>query len=165
MASGIEAGVVAADAALAAGRTTAYDLRTWLARLSRHPDVTHALEAVRLADQRSESVGESRARLLRHAIGFEPMPQVEIRDHQGRLIGRVDFLLERHRVIVEFDGLMKYADANGRAALAAEKSREDRMRALGYEFVRLTWADLSRLATIERLLRQAQLRTSARRAT
>jgi hypothetical protein len=93
--------------------------------------VTRAREAVRLADLRSESVGESRARLLLHAIGFEPTTQVEIRDHQSRLIGRVDFLLERERIIVESDGLMKYADANGRAALAAEKSREDRMRALG----------------------------------
>jgi very-short-patch-repair endonuclease len=120
---------------------------------------------VLLADQRSESVGESRARLLLHAIGFEPTPQVEIRDQQGRLIGRVDFLLERQRVIVEFDGLIKYADANGRAALAAEKSREDRMRALGYEFVRLTWADLSRPAAVNRLMRQAQARTYARRAT
>jgi len=56
---------------------------------------------------------------------------------------------------VEFDGLMKYAGANGREALAAEKSREDRMRALGYEFVRLTWADLSRPAMVERQLRLA----------
>lgn len=165
MACGIETGVVAADAALSAGRTTVDDLRAWLARLTRHPDVTRARETVRLADPRSESVGESRSRLLLHAIGFEPTPQVEIRDHQGRLIGRVDFLLERERIIVEFDGLMKYSDANGRAALAAEKSREDRLRALGYEFVRLTWADLSRPATVDRLMGQARAQTSARRAS
>jgi very-short-patch-repair endonuclease len=165
MACGIEAGVVAADAALAAGKTTRDDLNTWLGRLSRHPDVTQAREVVRLGDGRSESVGESRARLLLRALRFQPTPQVEIRDEHGRLIGRVDFLLERERVIVEFDGLMKYADAHGREALAAEKSREDRMRALGYEFVRLTWADLSRPAVVERLMRQALSRASARRAS
>lgn len=70
MTCGIEAGVVAADAALATGKTGLDDLKTWLDKLSRHPEVTHAREAVRLADARSESVGESRARLLLNAIGF-----------------------------------------------------------------------------------------------
>jgi very-short-patch-repair endonuclease len=165
MTCGIETGVVAADAALAGGKTTVDDLQTWLGKLSRHRNVTQARQAVRLADGRSESVGESRTRLLLNAIGFRPTPQVEIRDPQGRLVGRVDFLLEGEQIIVEFDGLMKYADANGRDALAAEKSREDRLRALGYEFVRLTWADLSRPAPVERLLRLAVARASARRAT
>ena len=164
MTCGIETGVVAADAALAAGKTTVDELQTWLARLSRHRDVTHARQVVRLADARSESVGETRTRLLLNAIGFWPTPQVEIRDPQGRLVGRVDFLLDRERIIIEFDGLVKYADATGREALAAEKSREDRLRALGYEFVRLTWADLSRPAVVERQLRLAVARASARRA-
>jgi very-short-patch-repair endonuclease len=164
MTCGIETGVVAADAALSSGKTTLDDLKIWLVRLARHRDVTHARQAVRLADGRSESVGETRTRLLLNALGFQPTPQVEIRDAQGRLVGRVDFLLELERIIVEFDGLMKYADATGREALAAEKSREDRMRALGYEFVRLTWADLSRPATVERLLRLAVGRASSRRS-
>ncbi|NMM22619.1 MAG: hypothetical protein HHJ11_03820 [Phycicoccus sp.] len=165
MTCGIETGVVAADAALANGKAKMDDLQTWLGRLSRHPKVTHARQVVQLADARSESVGESRTRLLLNAIGFRPTPQVEIRHPQGRLVGRVDFLLERERIIVEFDGLLKYAGADGREALAAEKSREDRLRALGYEFVRLTWADLSRPATVERLMRLAVARAAARRAT
>lgn len=162
MVCGIETGVVAVDAALAAGKVTQDDLQTWLGRLSRHREVTQARQAVRLADVRSESVGESRARLLLNALGFLPTPQVDIRDSEGRLVGRVDFLMKRARVIVEFDGLMKYANADGRAALAAEKSREDRLRALGYEFVRLTWADLSHPATVDRLMRLALTRASAR---
>ena len=165
MTCGIETGVVAADAALAVGKTTVDDLQTWLDRLSRHRNVTRARQAVRLADARSESVGESRTRLMLNAIGFQPTPQVEIRDLQGRLVGRVDFLLKRERIIVEFDGLMKYAGANGRDALAAEKAREDRLRALGYDFVRLTWADLSRPATVDRQLRLATGRAWARRAS
>ena len=163
MICGIETGVVAADAALAAGTTTADDLKTWLGRLSHHREVTHARQVVELADGRSESVGESRTRLLLSALGFRPTPQVEIRGLDGRLVGRVDFLLERERVIVEFDGLMKYADAHGREALAAEKSREDRLRALGYEFVRLTWADLARPTTVDRLMHQALARATVRR--
>lgn len=73
--------------------------------------------------------------------------------------------MERERIIIEFDGLMNYADAGGRAALAAEKSREDRLRARGYEFFRLTWADLSRPASVERLLGLAVSRAWARRAS
>jgi len=165
MTCGIETGVVAADAALAVGKLTVDDLLTWLSRLSRHRNVTRARQAVRLADARSESVGESRTRLMLNAIGFRPTPQVEIRDPQGKLIGRVDFLLKRERIIVEFYGLMKYAGANGREALAAEKAREDRLRALGYEFVRLTWADLSRPATVDRQLPFAIARAWARRAS
>jgi very-short-patch-repair endonuclease len=164
MTCGIETGVVAADAALAVGKTTVDDLRIWLDKLSRHRDVTRARQAVLLADARSESVGESRTRLMLNAIGFRPTPQVEIRDLQGRLVGRVDFLLKRERIIVEFDGLIKYAGVNGREALAAEKTREDRIRALGYGFVRLTWADLSRPANVDRLRRLAIARAWARPA-
>jgi len=46
--------------------------------------------------------------------------------------------------VVEFDGAVKYAGADGRAALVAEKLREDRLRALGYEVVRIVWSDLAR---------------------
>jgi very-short-patch-repair endonuclease len=98
-------------------------------------------------------------------LASDQTPQVEIRDVQGRLLGRVDFLLKREQTIVEFDGLVKYAGANGRDALAAEKAREDRLRALGYEFVPLTWADLSRPATVDRQLRLAIARAWARPAS
>ena len=74
---------------------------------------------------------------------------------------RVDFLLGE-KVIVEFDGLMKYADAAGREALAAEKQREDLLRSLGYEVVRLTWADLARPKRVEALIRSAMRRVEAR---
>ena len=63
--------------------------------------------------------------------------------HAGVVGARVD-LLVGDRVVVEFDGLVKYEGAEGRAALAAEKRREDWLRSLGYEVVRLTWADLDR---------------------
>jgi hypothetical protein len=64
--------------------------------------------------------------------------QVEIRDASGRLIGRVDILLERV-TIVEFDGATKYGNADD---LVAEKWREDDLRSRGYQVVRVgcrTW--------------------------
>lgn len=92
------------------------------------------------ADPDCESAGETRTRVLLRDLGQDVRSQVDTYDRQGH-IGRVDFLVGE-RVIVEFDGLVKYAGADGRAALAAEKVREDRLRAAGYEVIRLVWADL-----------------------
>ena len=112
-------------------------------------------------DPTAESPGESLTRLLLGGLGLSFRSQVEIRDAAG-FVGRVDFLVEG-RVVVEFDGLSKYAAADGREALAREKAREDRLRALGYEVVRLTWADLDRPEKVARLLREARARAAARR--
>jgi len=71
-----------------------------------------------------------------------PELQVEIRDEQGRLVGRVHFLFRAQRTIVEFDGKVKYGGADGREALFKEKRREDSLRSLGYPVVRPTWRDL-----------------------
>lgn len=160
MVSGLEAGVIAADAALARDlMITDDDLRDWLGRLAGHPRVRTARLAVGLADARSESVGESRTRLLLAALDLgTAVPQVEIRDDAGHLVARVDFLYGRQQTIVEFDGLVKYSGAEGRQALIAEKRREDRLRDLGYQVVRVTWAELDRPV----LLRQRILAAFAR---
>ena len=52
---------------------------------------------------------------------------------------RVDALFAEQRTIVEFDGRVKYDDPD---AIWREKLREDRLRELGYEVVRVTWAEL-----------------------
>ena len=93
------------------------------------------------ADGASESVGETRARLLLLDLGHDVRSQVRISDDAGSSApGSTSCVGDR--VVVEFDGLVKYEGAEGRAALAAEKRREDWLRSLGYEVVRLTWADL-----------------------
>ena len=99
-----------------------------------------AAAAALFAKALSESVGESRLRVLMANQGLPtPELQVEIRGADGRLIGRVDFLLEGV-LVVEFDGAMKYGD--GADAVLAEKWREDRLRELGYGVLRISWADL-----------------------
>ncbi|WP_109473765.1 hypothetical protein [Ornithinimicrobium cavernae] len=69
-------------------------------------------------------------------------------------------MLRGHKVIVEFDGLVKYAGLDGRRALAAEKMREDRLRRLGYAVVRLTWRDLDNPARVRSLI-EAAIRQAA----
>lgn len=112
-----------------------------------------AAQVVALADQHSESAGESWCRLVFAGLGLvQPEQQVEIRDDRGRFVARVDFLFRERRLIVEFDGALKYAGADGREALIAEKRREDALRRLGYRVVRLTWADLHDPERVLRLL-------------
>lgn len=105
------------------------------------------------SDAGCESVGETRTRVLLVDLGLQVRSQVNIRDDDG-LVGRVDFLVGE-RVVVEFDGMVKYGGADGRRALQAEKAREDRLRAAGYVVVRLVWADLDHPERVLDLVRRA----------
>lgn len=154
---GLRAGLIAADAALARGLVTAEDLAGALASSGLAGESARAVE---MADGRSESPGESWSRMVFAGLAL-PVPelQAEIRDAGGRLVGRVDFFFRERRLIVEFDGLVKYEGADGRDALFREKRREDTLRSLGYRVVRLTWRDLHDPARVERLIKQAFART------
>ena len=70
----------------------------------------------------------------------------------GSLVGVVDWVWHGWRLIVEFDGKVKYAGKFGQSgtdALFAEKKREDEIRELtGYRILRLTWEDLAHPARI-----------------
>lgn len=121
----------------------------------RGPGTPAARLVAELADGRSESAGESRTRWLVHVLGLGPTtPQFPVRDGPD-LIGRADLKLDRWDVLIEFDGTGKYT---GPASLLAEKDREDRIRSLGYEVVRIRWADLAR----PHLVRQRILAAVAR---
>jgi hypothetical protein len=152
--SSYEVGVVLADAALHQRLVTAEAL---MATADRHQFWTGspaARAAARFADGLSESVGESRLRVLMANHGLPaPALQVEIRDADGRLIGRVDFLLPG-QLVVEFDGALKYGETP--EAVLAEKWREDRLRARGYRVIRVSWVDLDHpRATVDRIRRAA----------
>ncbi|TCC19596.1 type IV toxin-antitoxin system AbiEi family antitoxin domain-containing protein [Kribbella speibonae] len=101
-----------------------------------------ARAALKFSDPSSESVGESRLRVLLHTHGL-PTPVLQaVFDDAAGFIGRVDFFFAAERTVVEFDGLLKYGDG-ARETLIREKLREDRLRALGLQVVRVTWADLN----------------------
>jgi hypothetical protein len=142
MTCGIQAGVVAADAALARAKTTPEELAHWIEQLSRRPRLAWARQAVQLADARSESPGESRTRVILAGLGYiDAEPQARVTE-AGRILARVD-LMVCGVLVVEFDGAVKYEGAQGREALVAEKKREDLLRQLGYGIVRLVWSDLA----------------------
>lgn len=167
-ASPLEQALVTADAGLHSGQVRHAELRALVDACRSWPGARNAGTVVSLADGRSESVGETRARLAMRDLGFPtPELQVEICDRYGTLVGRVDFLFPEQNTIVEFDGKVKYDGtyvAPSAEILYEEKLREDGLRELGYEVVRITWADLENPARIAALVRRAFERAAARQA-
>lgn len=153
--AGPHSGIMAADAALRAGLTTKCELTTWLERMRHTPGLAGARLAVQRAAASAESPGESLGRLLLEDLGYRVIAQYRIVDEGGVVVARVDFYLPDLGVVVEFDGSVKYAGADGAAALAAEKKREDRIRRLGYGVARLVWADLFQPVSVQAAVEQA----------
>jgi hypothetical protein len=144
-----EAAVVALDAALHAGLLTHAELRARLFDIAGTPGSRSAARTVAFADGRSESVGESRSRVVLHRWGVSPSAlQFDVHRDDGVRVGRADFAWEDRRVLGEFDGRVKYGrllrpgqDAGD--AVFEEKRREDAMRDEGWAVVRWVWAELA----------------------
>lgn len=153
---GVEAGLVAADQALRQRTCTREDLRQSLDQCRLGVGRPSAVVVVGRADGRRESAGESRTAWALHLLGYrDAQPQATIRTPQGQFVARVDFLLGR--VVIEFDGMAKYDDI---AVLRAEKRREDTLRSLGYQVVRITWADLNDLPALRTRIDAARSRVA-----
>lgn len=147
--SRFESAVVTLDAGLNRRLTTDDAVLEMLTWQRDWPGSRAASRAVSFADGASESPGESRSRVRMDEAGLpRPELQAEIVDFDGRFVARSDFLFIEQRTIGEFDGRIKYrvgtAGTNLEEVLWREKLREDALRSLGYEVVRITWADLER---------------------
>lgn len=160
---GAEAGLVSADAGLRTQQFASSDLAAAMPSITGMTGKRSAQLVATHAASARESAGESRCWWLLHLLGLPaPVMQARILDPtDGLTIGRVDFLFAGQRTVVEFDGMLKYGDES---AVRAEKLREDRIREVGYEVIRLTWADLDHP---ERVLAkvQAAFQRAARRGT
>ncbi|MFB9621313.1 hypothetical protein [Brooklawnia cerclae] len=100
------------------------------------------------ADPRSESPGESICRYWM-ILGKVPKPvlQFEVRDDDGKLLGRSDFGWPEYGVLGEFDGRVKYSDLVPAGSSAAdvimhEKRRENGFRMRGWWVLRWTQNDV-----------------------
>lgn len=161
MEHGIVAGVVALDFALHEGMVTIEEVEEVAGQVRGWPRSHRVRSMIALADGLSESVGESRVRVDLAMAGLEVDPQEVIRDESGRIVARPDLRVRGTRVLVEFDGRVKYADGDPET-LFAEKRREDELRRLGYVVVRLTWADLYRPGRVVARVRAAIAATHAK---
>ncbi|HEV7213071.1 MAG TPA: type IV toxin-antitoxin system AbiEi family antitoxin domain-containing protein [Blastococcus sp.] len=156
-----EAAVVALDAALHEGLLALETLRTRLFDSAGVPGSRSAARAVKFADSRSESVGESRSRVILQRWKLAPSAlQFEVRSADGSFVARSDFAWEQQRVVGEFDGRVKYGrllrpgqDAGD--AVYQEKRREDAIRDEGWGVIRWGWADLRRADHVAARVRRA----------
>ena len=155
--------LVPADAALGKGLVTHDDLARAVTVLDRRPGINRVRAALQLCDSRHESPGETVAGFVLRSLGYRAVPQFVVPGTGQWTPGgegyRTDFGIVGTPVLIEFDGRVKYATGD---ALWAEKQREDRIRGLGYEVVRLTWADLKNPERVRRLV-DAAIRRAARR--
>lgn len=152
--NGPDDALVAADAALHRCLMTADELGGAVERFRGHPHVAAVRRVLRLADGRAESPGESLLRRILIDAGIAVTPQLTV--HDGPVSWRADLVVDGTPVLVEFDGLMKYG---GPEDLVAEKRREDRLRALGYTVVRVTWSDLRHPERVVAEVRRAVARS------
>lgn len=150
---GVDAGVAAADQALRSGLVTGADLTAALTRCDGWPGARSARAAVLCADPGAESPLESlsRLRILRAGLPA-PRLQASINDRFGRFVARTDFYWDRFGVVGESDGNVKYDD---RAAIVAERRRQQALEDLGLIVVRWEWADLRNFEVVVRRLRLA----------
>ncbi|SOC50848.1 hypothetical protein SAMN05660748_3607 [Blastococcus aggregatus] len=154
-----EPAVVLLDAALYRRMVDRLALDERVARLGRVPGARSAARAVRFADSRSESVGESRSRVLLARIGLAPTTlQLEVHRHDGAFLGRADFGWEDARLLGEFDGRIKYGrllrpGQDPGDAVFEEKRREDAFRDEDWGVVRWTWGELTPAVLGPRVLR------------
>jgi hypothetical protein len=145
-----EAAVVALDAALRLGLVAPETLRTRLFDIAGTPGSRSGARAVLFADGRSESVGESRSRVILHRWKLDPSSlQFEVCGGDGSMIGRTDFAWEQQRLVGEFDGRVKYGrllrpGEEAGDVVFREKRREDAIRDEGWGVIRWTWSDLHR---------------------
>lgn len=147
----VEASLCVLDDFLHRGLTTPEALRERYRTMSLWPGTLRTDVALRLADGRRESVGESRMFFVcwRGHLPW-PAPQLEVYDENGILIGRVDFAWPEHGVFLEFDGLQKYLRFRREGesiedAILREKRREEQICEItGWRCIRVVWADLER---------------------
>lgn len=138
-------GVVAFDSALRMG-VPLQELEAVLESMPCWPGIRTARAELELADDRSESVGETLARMLVIELGHgRPSTQFGLSD--GRREAWCDLRLGRH--IFEFDGRVKYRaeDAGGVARKPVEevvwdeKGRQDFVTGFKLGMSRIVWSD------------------------
>jgi predicted transcriptional regulator of viral defense system len=161
-----ESAVVLADRALRLGETSRGELTACLARMGGVHGARRAARVLAFADRLSESVGESRSRVLLHRLGL-PVPDLQVRVLRSdrSLIGRCDFGWEDQRTVAEFDGRLKYGrllrpGQSPGDVVFEEKRREDELRDHRWEVARWTWDELDHPRVIEQRVRRAFARGS-----
>ena len=159
---GTEIGLVAACGVLHGERATLTELRAVAEEATRWPGSLTTRLVLARADARLTNVAEIRTWHLFHEQRVpRPVPQVEVYDEDGNLLGIVDFLWEELGVFLEFDGRIKYlyhrlpGESVDDYVLREKRRAEQICVAKRWICIRITWADLQRPAVLAKRVRRA----------
>lgn len=143
--------VAALDMALHKRLLKSDDLRSWVCAHARYPGIARLRRTIELAEPETESVMETRLRLLLVTARLpRPQAQVSLYDDVGNFLGRPDFYYPLHRLALEYDG------AQHRENLTGDNRRQNRLVDAGYRLLRFTAADvLSAPDSVVGLVRRA----------
>jgi very-short-patch-repair endonuclease len=143
--------VAALDMALHKRLLKSDDLRSWVCAHPRYPGVARLRRAIELAEAATESVMETRLRLLLVLARLpRPHAQITLYDEFGDFLGRPDFYYPHHRLAIEYDG------STHRENLTGDNRRQNRLVDAGYRLMRFTAADvLSAPNSVVALVRRA----------
>ncbi|HVH62128.1 MAG TPA: DUF559 domain-containing protein [Candidatus Dormibacteraeota bacterium] len=97
---------------------------------------------------------ETRLRWLLHHAGLpRPLVQTELRNSDGRFVGRADLFYPEARLVIEYDG------ANHRDRVAEDNRRQNLLVNAGFTLLRFTASDLDQPELIASQVRAALLRS------
>ncbi len=148
---GLDAGLVAADAAVHRRLCTVADLDAGYSALRGRAGLPSGRRLLELVNGSSESPLESISRLA--MASALPAPRLQARLHalDGRFLARVDFYWPELGVVGEADGRGKYTDDE----LWNEKARQERLTDRGLVVERWGWSVARRPAVLQARLQQA----------
>jgi very-short-patch-repair endonuclease len=133
--------VVTIDAMLGRYVLTLDDHRAYADAHRGWPGAAAARLIIPLLEPRTESLMESRVRLVIVDGGLpRPVAQFEVRDSIGRFIGRVDLAYPQWRIAIEYDG----DHHRGREEYRDDQRRANALRVAGWTVLRFTASDLWR---------------------
>lgn len=154
------AALVSGDAALRMRRVTGAQLHQIADELAGAFGMTAARSSIVLMDGLRESPLESQSVATIVGVGLPvPEPQVLIRNADGHVVARVDFLWRAQRVVGEVDGKVKYVGADA-SSLWREKRRQEAVEDAGYVVVRWGAAELADPATLDDRVRRGFARAA-----
>lgn len=146
--SSLEGGVVTADSALHLNPELSNRINELTERFAYFPGSRRARLALKLADGRAESPGESVTRVQFHRYDI-PIPELQypVESDRGEVVGESDFYWQDARHLGEFDGKVKYLKflrpgESPSDCVFREKRREDQMRSGMRGMSRFVWVDV-----------------------
>ena len=150
------AGVAMLTDAFRRGLFTADEVLSAARRAHGRPGVTLARHLAHSCRREPHSPLEWRYHGLTDALGLGWRFNVDIHDEQG-FVGRVDALHVASATIVELDSRRFH----GEERFQSDRTRDQRLAALGYVVIRLTWDDVEHrpMDAVERIRRTVAVRT------